>query len=170
MGWGAMSCVCILWQGGVSCPVSVNYAEVGCHVLCLYTVLGWGVMSCVCILCWSEVSSPVSAYYAEMGVVMPCVCILCWGGVSCPVSLYYAGVGCHVLCLYTVTGSFCVCDGEWCHDLCLLHDIPAWQHNKLSKYHVWYRHRRDMPSDVLALSKRYWNLKTCVIQFAITHF
>ena len=31
-------------------PVSVYCDWVGCHVLCLYTVIGWGVMSCVCIL------------------------------------------------------------------------------------------------------------------------
>ena len=34
------------WSG----PVSVYCDEVGCHVLCLYTVTRWGVMSCVCIL------------------------------------------------------------------------------------------------------------------------
>ena len=69
----------------MSCPVSVYYDRVGCHVLCLYTMAGWGVMSCVCIL---------------------------QGGVSCPVSVYYDRVGCHVLCLYTMTGwgvMSCVC-------------------------------------------------------------
>ena len=70
----------------MSCPVSVYYDRVGCHVLCLYTMTGWGVMSCVCIL---------------------------WRGVvSCPVSVYCDRVGCHVLCLYTVTGlgvMSCVC-------------------------------------------------------------
>ena len=55
-----MSCVCILWKGGVSCPVSVYCDGVACHVLCLYTVAGWGVMSCVCILWRGCVSCPVS--------------------------------------------------------------------------------------------------------------
>ena len=54
-----MSCVCILWRGGMSCPVSVYCDRVGCHVLCLYTVTEWGVMSCVCILWQSGVSCPV---------------------------------------------------------------------------------------------------------------
>ena len=40
--------LCLYIRGGVSCPVSVY--RVGCHVLCLYTMTGWGVMSCVCIL------------------------------------------------------------------------------------------------------------------------
>ena len=44
-GWSVMSCVCILWQGGVLCPVSVYCDRVGRHSLCLYTVTGWGVMS-----------------------------------------------------------------------------------------------------------------------------
>ena len=44
-GWGVMSCVCILWQGRVSCSGSVYCDRVGCHVLCLYTVAGRGVMS-----------------------------------------------------------------------------------------------------------------------------
>ena len=44
-----MSCVCILWQGGASCPVFVYCYGVGCHVLCLHTVTG-GVMSWVCCM------------------------------------------------------------------------------------------------------------------------
>ena len=59
---------------------------VGCHVLCLYTVMGWCVTSCVCILLWV--------------------------GVSCPVFVYCDGLVCHVLCLYTVMGRgvmSCVC-------------------------------------------------------------
>ena len=119
-----MPCVCILWQGGVSCPVSVYYGRVGCHALCLYTMAGWGVMPCVCILWQGGVSCLVSVYYGRLGCqalclytmagwgVMPCVCILWQGGVSCPVSVYYGRVGCHALCLYTMAGwgvMSCVC-------------------------------------------------------------
>ena len=50
MALDVMLFVCIMWRGGVSCPVSVYCGGVGCHVLCLYTVTWWGVMSCVCIL------------------------------------------------------------------------------------------------------------------------
>ena len=50
MGWGIMSCVCILRHGRLSCHVSVACDGVGYHVMCLYTVMGCGVMSCVCIL------------------------------------------------------------------------------------------------------------------------
>ena len=74
--------------------MSVYCDWVGCHVLCLYTVMGWGVMSCVFIMWWG---------------VMSCVCILWWGGVSCPVSVYCDGVGCHVLCLYNVMGRHVLC-------------------------------------------------------------
>ena len=56
-GW---PCVCILWRGGVSCPISVYCDGVGCHVLCLYTVTGWGVMSYVCILWRGGVSCHTS--------------------------------------------------------------------------------------------------------------
>ena len=97
-GQCVMSCVCILWQGCVSCPV-----------VC---ILWWDVMFCVCTLWQGEVLCPVSVY--------------CDRVVSCPVSLYCNRVGsplcsvsvfcdtvvCHVLCLYTVmpcSAMSCVC-------------------------------------------------------------
>ena len=75
MGWGAMSCICMLLQGGLSCPVSVYCDGVGCHALCLYTVTVWGVMSYVCILRRGGVSCPLSIY-CDGGGVMFCACIL----------------------------------------------------------------------------------------------
>ena len=129
-GWGVMPCVCLLWGGGVSCPVSVYCEGMGCHVLCLFTVRGWGVMSCVCLLWGDGVSCPVSVYCEGVGChvlclftvrgwgVMSCVCLLWGGGVSCPVSVYCEGVGCHV-CVSVY------CEGVGCHVLCLF-TVRGW--------------------------------------------
>ena len=82
-----------VYWGGVSCAVSVNCDGVGCHVLCLYTMMGWGVMRCL---------------YTVMG----------WGvvysdGVGCHVPCLYTVMGWGVMhCVYTVTGwgvMSCVC-------------------------------------------------------------
>ena len=79
-------------------PVSVYCEGVGCHDLCLYTVMGWDVMTCVCILWWDGMPWPVSVYCDGVGLgVMSCVCILWWGGVSFPVSiLWRGGMSCSV--------------------------------------------------------------------------
>ena len=39
-GLDVMSFVCIMWRGGVSCPVAVYCDGVRCHGLCLYNVTG----------------------------------------------------------------------------------------------------------------------------------
>ena len=62
----------------MSCPVSVCYYGVGCHVLCLYTTVT-GYVPCA-----------VSVHCDRVGG-MACVCML-WRG------------GCHAMCLYAMTG------------------------------------------------------------------
>ena len=145
--------VSILWCGGVSCPVSVYFDGMGCHVLCLYTVTGWCVMSCVCILCCGGVSCPVSVYCDR--VVLCPVSTLWWDGVSCTVSLYCDRVvsfpvsvccdkvGCHVLCLYTVIGR----DVMSC--VCIL-----WRMVCLYTVTGWYA----MPCVCI----QWWDVKACV--------
>ena len=114
----AQPCVCILWLGGVSCPVSVYCDGMGCHVLCLYTVTGWGVMSCVCIL-WR-------------------------GGVSCPVSVYCDGVGCHVLCLrhgisvWQHIGQSTTATSRHCRDM--TSDVSKWCQIQINKQIYTHAH------------------------------
>ena len=74
------------------CPVSIYYAGMGCHVLCLHTMMVCNVMSSVYILCWDGVPCPVSTYYDGLGCYVQSVYILCWDGVSCPVSTHYDGL------------------------------------------------------------------------------
>ena len=53
-------------QGG---PVCVYCDGLGCHVLCLYTVMGWSVMSCVCGMAFLCGSTLVNVPLLQAGTI-----------------------------------------------------------------------------------------------------
>ena len=85
--------LCVLYQGGASCAVSVYCDVVHCHALCLYAVTGWNIL----------LSCPVSVYWYSDRLGCDALCLFTVMRCSAMfLSVYCVGVWCHTLCLYTV--------------------------------------------------------------------